>query len=181
MRSLYRCIDKYIKDRNNLQQTYIDSGGKMDGQDFLADSAELQSALLDEIQRHYIKNIIVRDHVNGYRSADETIEEYTMHDDMILPGTETKPMKNMSKYIGMITGVGRPLSPPFLGSSRSKISRVRGRGKIVSMMLDKQKNKILALTTERLPSSYEIPERRRPVRDYLNGWIDRLVDDWNGD
>jgi hypothetical protein len=181
MSSLYIALKRYADRKSELDSAYradID-GSKIQ---YYAGLNRMTEDLLERMGRFYRNNMIVREAVNGKRSVRETAEEYTMHGDMVLPGTVfmEEKLRRVNMYLRGATGIPDPLDTPFFGSGERKIERIRGRAGIVDIYLNEFAEDVIA-RVGKLPNSDELQDKRRPVRDFINGQVDYVLDLCCGD
>jgi hypothetical protein len=185
MSSLYGALRRYATRRMKLDTAaeWGDDGfyTQAQCQQYEASLGKMNEALLDRMGRYYRKNLVVRDAVNGKRSVREAVGEYTMHDDMVLPGTTAVGWKmwRANKNIRGVTGIRDPLNSPILGSDERKIERLRRRAELVDTYLGMFAGDIKGRTGA-LPNSDEI-EYRDSIPDVVNRYVDRLLDMWSRD
>jgi hypothetical protein len=180
MSSLYRTLKRYADRKQELDSACSSNSTCTFAEDFEDQYHTgldgMDEVILKKMSRSYRNNMVVREAVNGKRSVKETAEEYTMHDDNILPGTTAvgRKMRRMNRYLRGATGIWDSLDAPFLGSNERKIRRIRGRAAMVDEYIDAFAGRIIE-RNGRLPNSDKLPEKKT-VMGFINRQVDYVLD-----
>lgn len=86
------------------------------------------------IKEFYRQNPVIRDAIDGRRSVEETIAEYTMHGDMVLPGTGSMETRRMNRHLRRAIGYMDPLDknwPSWIVDPATKIEGMKERARKV--------------------------------------------------
>ncbi|MCD6496454.1 MAG: hypothetical protein J7K54_04230 [Candidatus Aenigmarchaeota archaeon] len=132
--SLYRKTVRYKRKISELQEAF--ENNEIDIKHYSSGLIEAEKEYIRTLLRYRERNRVVADAFSGYRSLVETVREYTMRYDFVLPGTCTRGTRKMNRHLRRVLGIINPLEPQFFISNRDKIEREIERASVVDRYID---------------------------------------------
>jgi len=131
--SLYRKTLREKRRFSALEKAYDDNAIGIE--EYSSNIEDAQRRYLKKLMRFRKRNPVISDAFSGRRSVADTVREYSMHSDKVLPGAYTHKMRKVSRQLRRVLGMWEPLEPPVFRKAETKIAMELKRAEFVDRMI----------------------------------------------